>query len=64
MLSPSHRRRCDMADPEVSPKLAVIVYADVAGSTALVQRNETLAHQRINDAFQQFSFIIHKITWD
>ncbi len=53
-----------MAGPEITRKLAIIVHADVVGSTALVQRNETLAHQRINDAFQQFSFIIHKITWD
>ncbi len=47
-----------MAGPEITRKLAIIVHADVVGSTALVQRNETLAHQRINDAFQHFSFII------
>ncbi len=34
-------------------KLAVILHADVVGSTKLVQVNETLAHQRIEDAFQR-----------
>ena len=36
-------------------KLAVILHADVIGSTDLVQRNETLAHERIRDAFKVFS---------
>ena len=36
-------------------KLAVILHADVVGSTALVQRNETIAHGRIQDAFRRFS---------
>jgi len=36
-------------------KLAVILHADVVGSTALVQINETIAHERIHDAFQRFS---------
>lgn len=35
-------------------KLAVILHADVAGSTALVQTNEALAHQRIQEIFQRF----------
>ena len=39
-------------------KLAVILHADVVGSTALVQSNETLAHERIQDAFFRFSEII------
>ncbi len=39
-------------------KLAVILHADVVGSTALVQKNEVIAHQRIQDAFHQFSKII------
>lgn len=38
-----------------SRKLAVILHADVVGSTKLVRINETLAHQRIQDAFQRFS---------
>ena len=38
-----------------SRKLAVLVHADVVGSTALVRANETLAHQRIQDTFRRFS---------
>lgn len=36
-------------------QLAVLLHADVVGSTALVQVNETLAHERIRDAFLRFS---------
>jgi adenylate cyclase len=36
-------------------KLAVILHADVVGSTTLVQQNETLAHERIQAAFQRFA---------
>ena len=36
-------------------KLAVLLHADVVGSTALVQLNETVAHERIRDAFLRFS---------
>lgn len=36
-------------------RLAVILHADVVGSTALVQRDELLAHQRIQAAFQRFA---------
>jgi adenylate cyclase len=44
---------------EHSPrKLAVILHADVVGSTALVQRNESVAHERIQDAFRRFSATI------
>ena len=39
-------------------KLAVILHADVVGSTALVQKNESLAHARIQDAFRRFSSTI------
>ena len=39
-------------------KLAVILHADVVGSTVLVQQNETVAHERIRDAFQRFSATI------
>ena len=38
-----------------SRKLAVILHADVVGSTDLGHQNETLAHQRINDTFVRFS---------
>ncbi len=45
-------------DP-LSRKLAVILHADVVGSTSLVQQNETLAHERIQAAFHQFSEAIN-----
>jgi len=41
-----------------SRKLAVILHADIVGSTTLVQMNETLAHERMRDAFNRFSEII------
>jgi len=39
-------------------KLAVLLHADVIGSTALVQHDETVAHERIRDCFRRFSEII------
>ncbi len=39
----------------LSRKLAVILHADVVGSTSLVQQNETIAHKRIQNAFHRFS---------
>ena len=47
-----------MEKGQLSRKLAVILHADVVDSTALVRRDETLAHQRIQQAFQHFSGII------
>ncbi len=51
--------------------LAVIVHADVAGSTQLVQRDETLAHERITDTFhrlsstiRQYGGVVHEIRGD
>ena len=44
-----------MEKGHLSRKLAVILHADVVGSTSLVQRNETLAHQRIQQTFNRFS---------
>ena len=44
--------------PAPERKLAVLLHADVVGSTALVQMNETLAHQRIQDTFRRFSATI------
>ncbi|MFA9421621.1 MAG: adenylate/guanylate cyclase domain-containing protein [Gammaproteobacteria bacterium] len=44
-----------MAKDRLSAKLAVILHADVAGSTQLVQQDEQLAHERIQNAFQSFS---------
>ncbi len=49
-----------MAKDDLSGKLAVILHADVAGSTQLVQQNEQLAHQRIRDAFGRFGRTIEK----
>lgn len=43
----------------VARKLAVIVHADVAGSTVLVERNEGVAHERIRAMFSRFSSVIH-----
>ena len=44
-----------MERDRLSRTLAVILHADVVGSTALVQQNETLAHERIQAAFNNFS---------
>jgi TolB-like protein/class 3 adenylate cyclase len=44
-----------MEKDRLSRKLAVILHADVVGSTSLVQQNETLAHERIQSAFHHFS---------
>ena len=38
-----------------SHRLVVILHADVVGSTALVQHDETVAHDRIQDSFRRFS---------
>ena len=43
-----------MAD-HPSRKLAVILHADVVDSTVLVQREESVAHERIQDTFRRFS---------
>jgi TolB-like protein/class 3 adenylate cyclase len=48
-----------VAEPPTA-KLAVILHADVVGSTALVQRDERIAHDRIQDAFQRFSQTIER----
>jgi len=47
-----------MAKYPLSRKLAVLLHADVVGSTSLVQKNETLAHERIQDTFRRFSATI------
>jgi adenylate cyclase len=44
-----------MEKDQLSRKLTVILHADVVGSTSLVQKNETLAHERIQSVFRQFS---------
>jgi len=49
-----------MAKEGLSGTLAVILHADVAGSTALVQQDKQLAHERILETFQRFSNTIEK----
>jgi class 3 adenylate cyclase len=44
-----------MAKDQLLGKLAVILHADVAGSTELVQQDKQLAHERIQGAFRRFS---------
>lgn len=40
---------------KLSRKLAVIMHADIVGSTSLVHLDETLAHERIRDTFLGFT---------
>ncbi len=49
-----------MAAKQLTGKLAVILHADVVGSTALVQQNEQKAHTRIQDSFKRFGETIFK----
>jgi class 3 adenylate cyclase len=44
-----------MGRDQLSRKLAVILHADVVGSTSLVQKNEALAHERIQSVFHSFA---------
>jgi len=44
-----------MGKDRLSRKLAVILHADVVGSTKLVQQDEVVAHERIQSTFQRFS---------
>jgi TolB-like protein/class 3 adenylate cyclase/Tfp pilus assembly protein PilF len=44
-----------MEKDHLSRKLAVILHADVVGSTELVQINESIAHERIQSVFRHFS---------
>jgi class 3 adenylate cyclase len=52
---PLLRRGAFKMEGHLPRKLAVILHADVVGSTALVQKDETLAHERIQDCFHRFS---------
>ena len=49
-----------MAKNRLPDKLAVILHADVTGSTQLVLQDEHLAHERIQDSFRRFGQIIEK----
>ena len=42
----------------IRSKLAVILHADVVGSTTLVQNDERVAHERMQNAFQRLSRLI------
>ena len=44
-----------MEKDQLSRKLAVILHSDVVGTTSLVRRDESLVHQRIQEAFRRFS---------
>ena len=48
-----------MEKDQLLRKLAVILHADVVGSTTLVQKDEALAHERIQSAFNNFSETIN-----
>ena len=43
-----------MAKQHSTGKLAVILHADIAGSTQLVHQDEQLAHERIQESFRRF----------
>lgn len=47
-----------MAESRLSSKFVFLLHADVVGSTALVQQDEKVAHERIQAAFRKFSEII------
>ena len=49
-----------MANNKDAHRLAVILHADVVGSTKLVQRDERRAHERITDTFRRFSSTIQE----
>jgi len=49
-----------MAKDRLAGTLAVILHADIAGSTTLVQQDKQLAHERIQDTFRRFSDTIEK----
>jgi len=44
-----------MPDNSLSGKLAVILHADIVGSTTLVQQDEQKSHTRIQESFRRFS---------
>ena len=47
-----------MSEGNLARKLAVIVHADIVGSTLLVQQDDRLAHERMQAAFRRFSATI------
>ena len=53
-----------MTEERLPSKFAFILHADIAGSTALVQQDEELAHKRIQDTFRRFDKTITKYHGD
>lgn len=49
-----------MAKDRLSGKLAIILHADIAGSTKMVQQDEHLTHERIQETFRRFSATIQE----
>ena len=49
-----------MTEERLPSKFAFILHADIAGSTALVQQDEELAHKRIQTTFRRFGEIVTK----
>jgi len=49
-----------MTEDRLPSRSAFILHADVAGSTALVQRDEQLTHNRIQEAFRHLSHSVEK----
>jgi len=49
-----------MTEDRLQSIFAFILHADIAGSTALVQQDEQLAHKRIQDTFRGFGDTIKK----
>ena len=47
-----------MRDPVTSSRLAVLLHADIVGSTELVRRNQAEAHHLLQSVFRAFSEII------
>ena len=45
---------------ENTRKLAVLLHADIVGSTRLVRLNETIAHERFRSAFKNLSEVIQQ----
>jgi class 3 adenylate cyclase len=46
-----------VTETRLPSKFTFILHADFAGSTALVQQDEELAHRRIQDSFRRFGDI-------
>ncbi|MDJ0957387.1 MAG: adenylate/guanylate cyclase domain-containing protein [Arenicellales bacterium] len=58
-------------ETHLARKLAVVLHADVVGSTELVRRNETIAHDRIQNCFarlsetvQAYGGVVHELRGD